>query len=279
MTLNQKSIKDAVKSHFSELADRPDDIKPFFPAGTTIAETLYSPDYLENLPDRIIQSSSGCGNPIAFARLKPGETVLDLGSGGGIDCFIAARAVGSSGHVIGVDMTDKMLDLARKNKAELGLMNVEFRIGEIEDLPLESNTINVVISNCVINLSPDKDSVFREAFRVLKPGGHFTVCDIVTEGDIPERLRANINALVSSIIAPVDYTKFGPIDKTEYLEKLHQTGFTNMRVEILNSYGIEVLNTLDRETREALSNGVDWSTIPSDVRYCSVNIIAYKPLF
>jgi ubiquinone/menaquinone biosynthesis C-methylase UbiE len=234
-----------------------------------LAEILYERTDIGELPDTVTAASLGCGNPTAIASLKPGETVLDLGSGGGIDCFLAAKAVGPAGHVIGVDMTDRMLELAHQNKAKLGLTNVEFRKGEIENLPVEANNVDVIISNCVINLSPDKAAVFREAFRVLKPGGRFIVSDIVTEGQLPESLRASISAWVGCIS--------GAIDQGEYLAKLRQVGFTEVAVQSRTAYGAEALEMLEEETRAALCNEIDVSTVPSEVRVYSANIVAYKP--
>ena len=293
MTVKEKTIKEQVKERYGALAAQqnkreatvpvescgchprvesdcctPTDSSCCGPMDVTLAEALYGKGDLEALPDSVTDISLGCGNPTAIASLKPGETVLDLGSGGGIDCFIAAKAVGSTGYVIGVDMTDEMLVLANKNKAKLGISNVEFRKGEIEDLPVESNTVDIIISNCVINLSPDKDAVFREAFRVLKPGGRFAVSDIVTEGDFPESFRANISAWVGCIT--------GAIDQIEYLEKLRQAGFTDVEVQSRKSLGIEVLDLLDEESREAVNRGVDWSNIPSNLRVYSANVVAHK---
>jgi SAM-dependent methyltransferase len=235
----------------------------------SLAEALYSQTTLADLPDSVTGISLGCGNPTAIANLKSGETVLDLGSGGGIDCFLAAKAVGPSGHVIGVDMTDSMLNLANQNKAKVGLANVEFRKGEIENLPVENDSVDVIISNCVINLSPDKDAVFQEAFRVLKPGGRFTVSDMVTEGDFPPQLRANVNAWAGCIT--------GALDQEVYLNKLRAAGFAQVEVESRTSYGLEYLDMLDESSREALTKGVDWSTVPADVRLYSAHVVAYKP--
>jgi SAM-dependent methyltransferase len=298
MTIKEKSIKEQVREKYGAIAGqytKPAESAPIElvesapqaaasccgpstssccgPNDATIdanlAQLLYAQDNITDLPDTVTDASLGCGNPTAIASLKPGESVLDLGSGGGIDCFIAAKAVGSTGHVIGVDMTDNMLDLANQNKAKLGMTNVEFRKGEIEDLPVENNTIDIIISNCVINLSPDKDAVFQEAFRVLKPGGRFTVSDIVTEGDMPESLRKNISAWVGCIS--------GAIDESDYLDKLRQAGFTDVTVQSRKAYGIEALDMLDEETRENLCCEVDVSTIPNDARIYSANIVAYKP--
>ena len=234
-----------------------------------LAETLYPDSDLADLPESVTDIALGCGNPTAIANLKPGETVLDLGSGGGIDCFLAARRVGPVGRVIGVDMTDSMLALANKNKAKLGLTNVEFRRGEIEALPVESNSVDVVISNCVINLSPDKDAVFREIFRVLKPGGRLSVSDIVTEGQFPPQLRANINAWAGCIT--------GALDQSVYLHKMEQAGLVGVQVESRVSYGLEQLDALDMASREALTRDVDWSTVPNNVRLYSARIVARKP--
>jgi len=235
----------------------------------TLVETLYNQGDLADLPDSVTGISLGCGDPTAIANLKPGETVLDLGSGGGIDCFLAAKKVGPTGRVIGVDMTDSMLALAHQNKAKLGLTNVEFRKGEIEDLPVESNSVDIIISNCVINLSPDKDAVFREAFRVLKPGGRFSVSDMVTEGEFPRQLRTNINAWAGCIT--------GALDQADYLEKMDRAGFVDVEVESRVSYGLEQLELLDEASQQALTKDVDWATVPANVRLYSARIVARKP--
>lgn len=236
----------------------------------TLVQALYQESDIAGLPDSVTLASLGCGNPTAIASLKPGETVLDLGSGGGIDCFIAARFVGPAGRVIGVDMTDHMLALAEQNRTKLGLTNVEFRKGEIEALPVESDTVDVIISNCVINLSPDKDAVFREAFRVLKPGGRFAVSDMVTAGEWPEQLKANVGAWAGCIT--------GAIDQDIYLQKMRQAGFVEVAVESRSSYGLEDLDSLDETSRETLTKDVNWSTVPVDVRLYSAQIAARKPL-
>jgi ubiquinone/menaquinone biosynthesis C-methylase UbiE len=242
------------------------------PAGepaTTLVESLYDQGDLADLPDSVTGISLGCGNPTAIANLKPGETVLDLGSGGGIDCFLAAIKVGPTGWVIGVDMTDSMLALARQNKAKLGLANVEFRKGEIEALPVDSDSVDVIISNCVINLSPDKDAVFREAFRVLKPGGRFSLSDMVTEGEFSPQLRANMNAWAGCIT--------GALDQADYLAKMKRAGFVNVEVESRVSYGLEQLDLLDEASQLALTKDMDWSTVPANVRLYSARIVARKP--
>jgi ubiquinone/menaquinone biosynthesis C-methylase UbiE len=166
-------------------------------------------------------------------------------------------------------MTDNMLALANQNKLKLGLTNVEFRKGEIEDIPVKDSQIDIIISNCVINLSPDKDAVFREAFRVLKPGGRFVVSDIVSEGEISEPLRSNINAWAGCIS--------GALDQEDYLNKLRRAGFVDVQVQSRTTYGIETIDELDEASRESLSQGVDWSTVPADARLYSANIIAFKP--
>lgn len=183
---------------------------------------LYDANMLEGLPVDVTGLSLGCGDPVSIASLKAGETVLDLGSGGGIDCFLAARQVGESGYVIGVDMTPEMLAKANANKVKMGVNNVEFRKGQIESLPVTDNTVDVIMSNCVINLSPDKDSVFREAFRVLKPGGRISVSDIVTEGEFSAELRADTEQWAECVT--------GAIDVKEYTGKMREAGFTNIQV-------------------------------------------------
>jgi ubiquinone/menaquinone biosynthesis C-methylase UbiE len=182
----------------------------------------YALDELSALPDAAQLASAGCGNPTALAGLKEGEVVLDLGSGGGIDVFIAAKKVGPTGKAIGVDMTQEMLDLATKNADELGVENVEFRKGDIEKLPVEDGTVDVIISNCVINLAPDKDKVFREAYRVLKPGGRIMVSDIVTEGELPEQIRNDPNAWAACVA--------GALDVNDYTGKIANAGFQNVKI-------------------------------------------------
>ncbi len=182
----------------------------------------YSDEELSNLPEGA-DLGLGCGNPQAIAALKPGETVLDLGSGGGIDCFLAARGVGEGGRVIGVDMTAEMIDRARRAAAEDGVENVEFRLGEIEHLPVADATVDVILSNCVINLSPEKSAVFREAFRVLKPGGRLAISDIVATAPLPAEVRENVELHVGCLAGAAT------IDELE--TTLADVGFTQIRIE------------------------------------------------
>lgn len=183
---------------------------------------LYDNNLLVGLPADVTNISLGCGDPVTIAGLHSGETVLDLGSGGGIDCFLAARQVGENGYVIGVDMTPAMLEKANANKLKMGVHNVEFRRGQIEALPVQDNTIDVIMSNCVINLSPDKQSVFHEAFRVLKPGGRIAVSDIVTEGDFSDELRADTAKWAECVT--------GAIDVAAYTGMMRDAGFSNIQV-------------------------------------------------
>jgi SAM-dependent methyltransferase len=183
---------------------------------------LYDEAMLGGLPVDVTGLSLGCGDPVTIAGLAPGEVVLDLGSGGGIDCFLAARQVGESGYVIGVDMTPAMLARANENKAKLGVTNVDFRQGQIEVLPVPDNTVDVIMSNCVINLSPDKAAVFREAFRVLKTGGRIAISDIVTEGEFSEALRADTAAWAECVT--------GAIDVEDYVGLMREAGFANIQV-------------------------------------------------
>lgn len=184
---------------------------------------FYEKESFKNIPEDISSFSLGCGNPIALASLKPGEVVVDLGSGGGLDCFLAAKRVGEIGHVIGVDMTPEMLDKARSNRQRLGFSNVDFRLGEIEHLPIADGTVDVVISNCVVNLSPDKPQVFREVLRVLKPGGRLAISDIVTDGELPSPLKKDLGAWAGCIS--------GALDVNDLKEMLKSTGFVNIQVE------------------------------------------------
>jgi SAM-dependent methyltransferase len=192
------------------------------PVEASGAARFYSAEELDDLPDTVTGASLGCGNPLAIADLRPGEVVLDLGSGGGIDCFLAAKKVGAEGKVIGLDMTPDMIKLARRNAKKLDAHNVDFRYGEMEDMPLPGESVDVVISNCVINLSPDKDAVFGEAFRVLRPGGRLSVSDIVVDGELPEPIRQNLNAWAGCIA--------GALDESDYLDKIRAAGFQNIQV-------------------------------------------------
>ncbi len=187
------------------------------------AQALYAQTDLSGLPASVTGASLGCGNPTAIAGLKPGEVVLDLGSGGGIDCFLAARQVGPTGRVIGLDMTPDMLKLAQHNAKQMHADNVEFRFGEIEDIPLPDASVDAIISNCVINLSTDKDSVFREAFRVLRPGGRMMVSDMVVERELPPAIRGRLDAWASCIA--------GALSEPDYLARIRAAGFQGVEVE------------------------------------------------
>jgi arsenite methyltransferase len=196
-----------------------------------ITSNLYDEGQTGALPQEAVLASLGCGNPTALAQLHPGETVLDLGSGGGIDVLLSARRVGPSGKAYGLDMTDEMLALARENQRKAGADNVEFLKGEIEHIPLPDNSVDVVISNCVINLSADKDRVLREAFRVLKPGGRFAVSDVVTRGDVPEEIRQNMLMWVGCIA--------GALQDYQYVAKLAKVGFDAIDIEPTRFYRID----------------------------------------
>lgn len=188
------------------------------------------------LPNEVTNLSLGCGDPITLAELQPGQTVVDLGSGGGIDCFMAARQVGETGHVIGVDMTPAMIQKANQNKAKVSLDNVEFRLGQIEKLPVESDLVDVIISNCVINLSPDKTAVFRETFRVLKPGGRLAVSDIVTLGQFTEQERADMDAWAACVT--------GAEDVADYVAAITAAGFINISVRDKGNPDLELATSL-----------------------------------
>jgi len=205
-----------------------------------ITGDLYDVLEKESLPDAAVLASLGCGNPTALAELKAGEIVLDLGSGGGIDVFLSAKRVGPAGKAYGLDMTDEMLALARENQKKAGIANVEFLKGEIENIPLPDNSVDVIISNCVINLSGDKDRVLREAFRVLKPGGRFAVADIVTRGGVPDEIRKSV-LLWAGCVA-------GALEDSEYREKLAMAGFTNIDMEPTRIYRAEdILRILENK--------------------------------
>jgi SAM-dependent methyltransferase len=230
-----------------------------------ITSDLYDASQAEQIPDAALKASLGCGNPTALAELKPGETVLDLGSGGGIDVLLSARRVGPSGKAYGLDMTDDMLQLARENQRRAGIQNVEFLKGEIEHIPLPDGSVDVIISNCVINLSGDKDQVLREAFRVLKPGGRFAVSDVVTRGSVPEEVRNSMLLWVGCIA--------GALEEGEYSSKLRAAGFTGVDVEPTRVYDIE-------DARAFLATeGIDVDAIAPQVegKFMSAFVRASKP--
>src|SRR5512139_3171984 len=196
-----------------------------------ITKGLYAADETAALPEEAVLASLGCGNPTALAELRPGETVLDLGSGGGIDVLLSAKRVGPTGKAYGLDMTDEMLDLARENQQKAGIENVEFLKGEIENIPLPDNSVDVIISNCVINLSADKDQVLKEAFRVLRAGGRFAVSDVVVRGEVPPAIRKNVELWIGCVA--------GALQEDEYREKLAAAGFDSIEIEPTRIYRAE----------------------------------------
>lgn len=230
-----------------------------------ITSNLYDEGQGGEVPESALRASLGCGNPTALAQLHAGETVLDLGSGGGIDVLLSARRVGSTGKAYGLDMTDEMLALARENQRKAGIENVEFLRGEIENIPLPDGAVDVIISNCVINLSGDKDRVLREAFRVLKPGGRFAVSDVVVRGEVPAEIRRNIELWVGCVA--------GAMQDSEYVEKLSSAGFTGIEIEPTRVYDVE-------DARVFLSGqGLDVEAIAPQVKdkFVSAFIRATKP--
>lgn len=230
-----------------------------------ITSNLYSIDQTGIIPEKAVKASLGCGNPTALIDLRPGEFVLDLGSGGGIDVLLSAQRVGPRGKAYGLDMTDDMVALARENQRQAGVTNVEFLKGEIENIPLPDNSIDVIISNCVINLSADKDRVLREAFRVLKPGGRFAVSDVVVRGSVPEEVRKSMLLWVGCIA--------GALDEGEYLAKLKGAGFEDATVEPTRIYNIE-------DARQFLTDaGVDVDALAPQVneKFFSAFVRANKP--
>jgi len=227
---------------------------------------LYPEQLLTTVPSDIAGTSYGCGDPITLAALKPGQTVLDLGSGAGLDCILAAQKVGDTGHVIGVDMTPEMIERAQANAKKVNLNNVEFRHGYLENLPVDSNTVDVIISNCVINLSPDKGKVFTEAFRVLAPGGKLAVSDIVTDGELPESIRNSLSAWAGCVA--------GAVEAKEYIGMMKSVGFIDISITPV---------FFDKETVDSalaeLDDKIDLQTISRDDVYKAVysaKITAYK---
>jgi SAM-dependent methyltransferase len=231
-----------------------------------ITSNLYGEHEASAVPEEALRASLGCGNPAALAKLQPGETVLDLGSGGGIDVLLSAKRVGPTGKAYGLDMTDEMLALAEQNRLKSGLKNVEFLKGEIENIPLPPDTVDVIVSNCVINLSGDKDRVLREAFRVLKPGGRFAISDVVVRGEVPPAIRKSMELWVGCVA--------GALSETEYREKLAAAGFESVDIEATRVYNVN-------DAREFLrASGIDGDTIAPQVqdKFVSAFVRAIKPL-
>jgi arsenite methyltransferase len=234
-------------------------------SGGPITSNIYADSETAELPAEAKAASLGCGNPTALAELGPGEIVLDLGSGGGIDVLLSARRVGPTGKAYGLDMTDEMLAIARENQRKAGLTNVEFLKGEIEQVPLPANSVDVIISNCVINLSADKDRVFTEAFRVLKPGGRLAVSDVVVRGEVPALIRRSVELCIGCVA--------GALEEREYRDKLAAAGFEGVDLESTRVYRVE-------DAREFLTGtGLDVDAIAPQVegKFMSAFVRARKP--
>jgi len=273
MSQNSDIIHETVREHYAEriksdtLSQSKGSASCCGPDSSCSTDSkLYPADLLTTLPEGETVVSYGCGDPITLASLQPGQTVLDLGSGAGLDCFFAAKKVGATGHVIGVDMTPEMIERARSSAKRLNLDNVEFRQGYLEDLPVDSNSVDVIISNCVINLSPDKSKVFGEAFRVLRSGGKLAVSDIVTDGPLPDAIKKSLSAW-SGCVA-------GAVEADEYIGMMKAVGFTNISITPV---------FFDKEDVDSaladLGDAIDLKTISRDDVYKAVysaKITAYK---
>jgi arsenite methyltransferase len=264
-------VKETVKEKYAEAALKVMDGQKGScgPSGACgcdpVTESLYEASQTAGLPEGAVLASLGCGNPTALADLHPGEVVLDLGSGGGIDVLLSAKRVGPTGKAYGLDMTDEMLALARQNQATAGAINVEFLKGEIENIPLPTQAVDVIISNCVINLSADKGKVLAEAFRVLKPGGRFAVSDVVCRGEIPDAVRRSMELWVGCVA--------GALEENEYRRLLADAGFVNIDIEPTRIYAFE-------DARTVLSGaGLDADVLAREVsgRIMGAFIRAQKP--
>ncbi len=271
--MSDTNIQEAVKQKYGEAAKRAASGGAACCGGGAqlsgcdpITRNLYSDAEKGALPDKAVAASLGCGNPTALAQLQPGEVVLDLGSGGGIDVILSAKRVGPAGKAYGLDMTDEMLALARENQKKAGIENVEFLKGAIENIPLPDNTVDVIISNCVINLSGDKDRVLSEAFRVLKPGGRFAISDIVVRGQVPAGIRKSMELWVGCIA--------GALEENDYREKLARAGFESIDVEPTRVYKMD-------EARDFLeAAGLDADTVGPQIdgKFISAFVRATKPI-
>ena len=271
--MSAENIKEVVKTKYGQFALQVQGsgsscCGPTLAAGggcDPITSNLYSTTQSGEVPEQALQASLGCGNPTALAQLHPGEIVLDLGSGGGIDVLLSARRVGPTGKAYGLDMTDEMLALARANQRKAGVENVEFLKGEIENIPLPDDTVDVIISNCVINLSADKDRVLREAFRVLKPGGRFAVSDVVVTGEIPAAIRKSVELWIGCVA--------GALRDTDYTAKLAAAGFDDIAIEPTRIYKVE-------DARQFLAGqgiAVDAIAAQIDGKFMSAFVRARKP--
>jgi arsenite methyltransferase len=267
--MSETAVRDAIKEKYGEIARSVGKTSCCGPSpcggGDAITSNLYSDTETAGLPGEAVAVSLGCGNPTALQALQPGQTVLDLGSGGGIDVLLSARRVGPTGRVYGLDMTDEMLALARENQRKAGATNVEFLKGTIEAIPLPDDSVDVIISNCVINLSTDKDAVLREAFRVLKPGGHFAVSDVVVRGVVPDEMRRSMELWIGCVS--------GALEESEYASKLRAAGFEDVDLQPWRVYRVE-------EARSFLAgSGVDVDRMAAavDGRFASAFVRARKP--
>ncbi|HLA86943.1 MAG TPA: arsenite methyltransferase [Anaerolineales bacterium] len=266
MTQSPTPIHETVREHYADRIKKSASCcGPDHSCDTS--SNIYPVDLLTTVPSEVASTSYGCGDPITLASLKSGQTVLDLGSGAGLDCILAAQKVGETGHVIGVDMTPEMIERAQANAKRVNLKNVEFRHGYLERLPVESNTVDVIISNCVINLSPDKEKVFNEAFRVLAPGGKLAVSDIVTAGPLPEAIKQSLSAWAGCVA--------GAVEAEEYIGMMKSVGFTDVTVTPV---------FFDKETVDSaladMDDTINLSSISRDDVYKAVysaKITAYKP--
>jgi len=271
--MNSHRIKDVVKEKYGRVALKVASGDSSCCSARTatagcdpITSNLYEADAIAELPVETVEASLGCGNPTALAELKEGETVLDLGSGGGIDVLLSAKRVGPTGMAYGLDMTDEMLALARENQRKAGLENAEFLKGEIEQIPLPDNSVDVIISNCVINLSADKDRVLAEAFRVLRPGGRLAISDVVVRGEMPAAIRRSVELWIGCVA--------GALEQEEYRDKLAKAGFEEIDLEPTRVYRVE-------DAREFLAAaGIDAETIGSQVdgKFMSAFVRARKPV-
>lgn len=265
-----KDIKDEIKKYYGHLASEVSagaGQAPCCCCKPQKSQVLYDDEYLDDLPEEALKASIGCANPIFLANIQPGETVLDLGSGGGIDVLISAKYAGETGKVYGLDMTDEMLDLANENKKRSGKSNVEFIKGYIEDIPLADNTVDVVTSNCVINLSEDKSAVLREAYRVLKAGGRVAIADVIELKKVKARLKENAQLWVGCIS--------GALSMEDYTQKLKDAGFKNIEITVVDSYSKKFL----REFAQNKGLAFDLSDAQADEldnAFASAYIKAYK---